>query len=53
MEMKDNIKNEEIKLAEEKLADLPVIENQSEETKGAGAPNGKLYVATNAGVFVG
>ena len=26
MEMKDNVKNEEIKLAEEKLADLPVIE---------------------------
>ena len=51
--MKEQTKNEEIKLAEEKLADLPVSENQAEETKGAGAPNGKLYVATDVGVFVG
>ncbi len=53
MNIKEQAKNEEIKPAEEKLADLPAIENQSEETRGAGVPNGRLYVATDAGVFVG
>jgi hypothetical protein len=53
MEIKDTARNEAIKPAEQKLEDLPVIEEQAEETKGAGAPNGKLYVATDVGVFVG
>ena len=53
MEIKEKVRNEQIKQPDEKLADLPVIEGQAEETKGAGAPNGKLYVATDVGVFVG
>ena len=52
MEMKDKVKNEEIKLAEETLEDLPIIDQQAEETNGAGTATGKLYVATNVGVFV-
>ena len=46
--------NRETNCAESKLEDLPVVEEQAEETKGAGlgAPNGKVYVATNTGVFV-
>ena len=52
MEIKEKVKTEQIKEAEEKLADLPLVEEQSEETKGAGAPNGRLYVGTNQGVFV-
>jgi hypothetical protein len=51
MEIKENLKNEEIKLAEEKLVDLPVVEEQADETKGAGTATGKLYVATNVGVL--
>jgi hypothetical protein len=53
MEIKEKVKNEQIKQADEKLADLPVIEEQAEETKGAGAPQGRLYLGTDAGVFVG
>lgn len=46
--------NRETNCAEAKLEDLPVVEEQAEESKGAGlgAPNGKVYVATNTGVFV-
>ena len=52
MEIKEKVKNEQIKQAEEKLEDLPVVDEQAEETKGAGTATGKLYVATNVGVFV-
>ena len=51
MEIKEKVKNEQIK-QDEKLVDLPLVEEQSEDTKGAGAPNGRLYVGTNQGVFV-
>lgn len=46
--------NGETTCAEANLEDLPINQEQGEETKGAGlgAPNGKIYVATNTGVFV-
>lgn len=52
MDIKEKVKNEQIKQADEKLADLPVVEEQSEDTKGAGAPQGRLYLGTDVGVFV-
>ena len=52
MEIKDKVKNEETNLAERKLEDLPVTEEQAEETKGAGAPTGRVFVATDVGVYV-
>ena len=52
MESTMELKEEAIKLPEEKLEDLPVDEEQAEETTGAGAATGKIYVATNLGVFV-
>jgi hypothetical protein len=53
MQIKDTTKNEEIKPVDPTLEDLPVVEEQSEVTKGAGAPNGRLYLGTDQGVFVG
>jgi hypothetical protein len=53
MQIKDTTKNEEIKSVDQTLEDLPVVEEQSEDTKGAGAPNGRLYLGTDQGVFVG
>ena len=53
MQLKDKIKNEEINAVDQTLEDLPVVEEQSEDTKGAGAPNGRLYLGTDQGVFVG
>lgn len=52
MEIQDKAKHEATKLAEEKLEDLPVGGEQAEETKGAGVPNGRLYVGTEVGVYV-
>ena len=48
MEVNEKVKPE----AEENLEDLSVTEDQSEQTKGAGAPSGRIYVATDTGVFV-
>lgn len=53
MQIKDKTRNEEIKPVDQPLEDLPVVEEQSEDTKGAGAPNGRLYLGTDQGVFVG
>lgn len=53
MQIKDKTKIEEIKPLDQTLEDLPVVEEQSEDTKGAGAPNGRLYLGTDQGVFVG
>ncbi len=53
MQIKDTIKNDEIKPVDQTLEDLPVVEEKSEDTKGAGTPNGRLYLATEVGVFVG
>jgi hypothetical protein len=37
----------------ESLCDLPVADEQANQTKaGASQPTGKLYVATNVGLFV-
>jgi hypothetical protein len=52
MEVNDNPPTEGIGPQDEKLGDLPVADEQSAETRGGGAPNGKLYVATDVGVFV-
>jgi hypothetical protein len=52
MNAQDHIKNDEIDLQADALNDLPVTDEQANQTRaGAGAPNGKLYVATNVGVF--
>jgi hypothetical protein len=53
VELKEKVKNEAIKLAGEKLKDLPVIEEQAEETKGAGEAMTRLLVGTDQGAFVG
>lgn len=52
MEVKEKVKNEGTNPAEAKLEDLPVVEERAEETKGAGTATGRMYVATNVGVFV-
>ena len=52
MEIKEKLKDDEITFADEKLEDLPVNEEQAAGTKGAGAATGKVYVATDVGVFV-
>lgn len=44
--------NNEINSQSEALADLPVADEQADETKaGASAPNGRLYLGTQVGVF--
>lgn len=53
MQINDKTRNEEIKPVDQPLEDLPVAKEQSEDTKGAGAPNGRLYLGTDQGVFVG
>jgi hypothetical protein len=36
----------------ESLSDLPIADEQANQTKaGAHTPNGRLYLATDAGVF--
>src|SRR5512143_1073494 len=51
METKEKLKDNEITLAEEKLEDLPVDEEHDAATKGAGTATGRVYVATDVGVF--
>ena len=51
MEIKDKSKDEAIKLAEEKLQDLPVSEDQTEDTK-AGEGRTRLIFADDQGVFL-
>lgn len=50
--MHEEPNNKESNFAEANVEDLPVNEEQAEETKGAGAPQGRLYVATDVGVYV-
>ena len=52
MKTEDKVKKEAIKLAEEKLEDLPVTEERAEETKGAFDANGRLLIGTEQGLFV-
>jgi hypothetical protein len=35
----------------ESLLDLPVTDEQADQTKAAGAPNGRLFLGTQVGVF--
>mgnify|MGYP003577586693 CR=1 FL=1 len=52
MKAQDNIKHDEITPQADPLRDLPVTEDQANQTKaGASAPIGKLYVGTNVGVY--
>ncbi len=43
---------EQLEPGEEILEDLSVNEDQAENTQGAGATTGKIYVGTEVGVFV-
>lgn len=52
MNAQENIKHDESDLQADPLRDLSVTEDQANQTKaGASAPNGRLYVGTNVGVF--
>lgn len=45
-------KNNEVNLQPDALTDLPVADEQANQTKaGAAQPNGKLFLATDVGVF--
>jgi hypothetical protein len=44
--------NNDVSLQSDALTDLPVADEQANETKaGASQPNGRLYLATEVGVF--
>ena len=47
-----DLKNDEINLKADALTDLPVADEQSDSAKGGATASGKLFVATNVGVFV-
>lgn len=52
MNAPESIKKNGTNLQTDHLRDLTVQDEQSNQTKsGAGVPNGKVYVATNLGVF--
>jgi hypothetical protein len=52
MNAQENIKNEESNLESDALTELPVTEEQANQTKaGAAQPNGRLFLATDVGVF--
>ena len=45
-------KNNEVNLQSDALTDLPVADEQANQTKaGAAQPVGRLYLATDVGVF--
>lgn len=52
MEVKEKVNNEAIKPADAKLEDLPITEEQAEETKGAGDAQTRLLFGTEHGLYV-
>ena len=44
--------NTEINLESDALTDLPVADEEANETKAGGSPNGRLFIGTEVGVFV-
>lgn len=52
MKTKQKEKNDVSTPQADALTDLPVTDGQANQTRaGASPPNGKIYVATNVGVF--
>jgi hypothetical protein len=52
MKAQENIKNDEINVQADALTDLPVADEQADRATGGGAASGRIYVATEVGVFV-
>jgi hypothetical protein len=44
--------NTEVNLQSDALTDLPVGDEEANETKAGGAPNGRLFLGTEVGVYV-
>ena len=44
--------NNEVDLQSDALTDLPADDEEANETKAGGSPNGRLFLGTEVGVFV-
>ena len=51
MNTHEHSKNDEIDLPTAHLLDLPITDDQANHTKAGGQPSGRLYVATNVGIY--
>ena len=52
MKATENVKNDNLSPQADALTDLPVADEQANQTKaGASQPNGRLFLGTEVGVF--